>query len=766
MDSLAKDEKKKGWFNRLREEAENVKDSIEVIGNRENSNGAEKVKRNVTFLIPNPADVLKDPKHWMAESMKRPSEEKRRQLRLRKLQTSMLTFQLSERERYVQQRLLALRQLRQETLEDALEQIVYPFLREGYPFNFILAVSYYLFCIVFNPAATLMKPYAVKLLEKIDRYATLIAEDPRVINAVRVLKEYVSSIKKGSIDRATEAVLASHNAFLAEVVRHLKMTASAITDLVPSESDLKELQEIINFICRAVEERSINFEIKSEVASVLQQLCEVLISKFEERLEIDAPLTEDIVSADKTEKSVESETQEDFLIAIEELKKANEITFGENYSPEEVANGSKKIVIGAKNGIAPTDAAAADDDASESDGEEGDDDESDNIESISEKLRSTASELENFRDEEQSLMSELLSVGEQQQQLAVSSENTDQEVNVNIDRLDIEELMEQIISSVELNDHDFNQELFRTPRESVDAIDLTSALDAAVRTSSDSSSNSRDSNTMETIYDGYTKRYLARRVFGYEITVNVLITQSLRNKLKIEHLCAEDIALHLENQLFDFNSVLHAGHISRDCVAISHTSPFKRRFFDQWEQFWVHSVHPSFFGYSAIDTKPKQHRSHSAITNGGEAVGTELSAAVDVSEEAKLEMKAKQIGLHFTTPIERFSTRNRETFDALRHDLPEGEDDEKDGNTAARRKQRRLARADTEELNGDDGHKKPKMFRPNLANVTEKDIERLARLYRAFKRDYESEMQSGLIDGIGMKPVQYEALKNRDTAFR
>jgi hypothetical protein len=59
-----------------------------------------------------------------------------------------------------------------------------------------------------------------------------------------------------------------------------------------------------------------------------------------------------------------------------------------------------------------------------------------------------------------------------------------------------------------------------------------------------------------------------------------------------------------------------------------------------------------------------------------------------------------------------------------------------------------------------------KLFRPNMNTLTKRDIMRLQRLHKAFEEKYEEEMRRGLVGGMGLRPSQYLALKERDSAHR
>jgi hypothetical protein len=169
-------------------------------------------------------------------------------------------------------------------------------------------------------------------------------------------------------------------------------------------------------------------------------------------------------------------------------------------------------------------------------------------------------------------------------------------------------------------------------------------------------------------------------------------------------------------------------------------------------------IHPTFFGYSYLDRKARKRNTNEKAKDGNALI-----------------QAAKDHGIQYNNPIDNFSKRNKETFESLKQDLPE-DDVQSSSKSASRRKARQAKLVDTkkssysvgndDEEEGGTSHKALKIFRPNMSTISVEDIDRLSRLYRAFKAHYEEEMQTGLIDDMGLKPEQYLALKNRDTAFR
>ena len=751
IEKAEKRRKEEGWFKNLLENAVKIKDvfpataeSREVHPDALEPAHRRKAKDKLqysTFQFSNPADLSKDPTHWLTANMIGLTPEKRRDYRIERLRHVMKSYELSDRQKMVKQHLESLQRMKIELVEDAVEHIVNPFIRE-----------------VYNPTVAFVTPYMEYVAKESAHYAAVIAADPRVVEAVRVIKLYLEFIKQHTMDRITEAILHQHNQFIAEVVRQLKITAKAIADVKSlnlSAAEFADIQAVMEFICQAIES---NVATENQVRKVLQSICEIVVSKFDEaefsvgksieegperRDEIQEDFLQAIqdlkssqIDPNQRDKSRNSDVKEDTIdineeneVPLENAGKEMEIDKREtDYQEEDEESKSHEEEREDDEVVEEEEEEDEDSDDEKAEGgdkgnDDDDDDESGDDETgssreetqvgkassfslVADKLRSAVAELEILSSEEREVVADLTADDEDPYE-------------------DVMELVVEMIHAVELNAHDIN--CLNIPKWNMSEQEVD------------------DTQPKRELLEGD----LSQRVFGFEVSIDVVITKAIREALDIDTLTAEDIAVLLEQQLFSFGSSLHSGQISKNCVAISHTLPYKRRAFEEWEQFWINSLHPAFFGYSAVDTKPKK---------------STVSIAKSMSAEQVLALKAKQFGLQFTNPTDNFSTRNKETFESLNQELPEGEDEDRDGKAAVLRKKQRRMKLGEEEF--DTHHKALKMYRPNLATVTEKDIERLARLHRAFKKNYELEMQSGLIDGTGMKPEQYAALKNRDTAFR
>ena len=238
-------------------------------------------------------------------------------------------------------------------------------------------------------------------------------------------------------------------------------------------------------------------------------------------------------------------------------------------------------------------------------------------------------------------------------------------------------------------------------------------------------------------------------LFGCEVFITLYISDAERQLHNgLENLQSEDIAVMLQQQLNDLNSPLFESDLLKNLLDIQFKPMFKKRIFEKWEDFWIHVIHPTYFGYSAVHHK-KNHSTDRKKNNITES------------------------GISFLNPTDNFNQRNKETFIALRQDTIDPSVREKVRKGKEDHKTHSVENHDGSTLNLNineyvdlmDG-KKLKLYRPNMEDVTLKDIGRLTRQHKAFEEKYEEEMRRGLIDGKRLRPEQYSALKDRDSAFR
>lgn len=244
---------------------------------------------------------------------------------------------------------------------------------------------------------------------------------------------------------------------------------------------------------------------------------------------------------------------------------------------------------------------------------------------------------------------------------------------------------------------------------------------------------------------------LSERLVGCEVTFKIFVGAEQRQLDGLADIEAEDIAILLQQQLFDVDSPLYAGLYGKTVLDVQYKVAHKRKQFDKWESFYTHIIHPAFFGYTCKLPKPKQ-----------------WSASGDGLVNGRLPS-----GIAPLNPTLLFNERNKATFQELNNkpvlrppwERVKREDISDDEATVASS----VTEGHVLDLNVDEfAHdvKKLKLFRPNMGALTKKDIQRLKRLHKAFEERYEEEMRKGLVNGKGLRPEQYLALKERDSAYR
>jgi len=241
-------------------------------------------------------------------------------------------------------------------------------------------------------------------------------------------------------------------------------------------------------------------------------------------------------------------------------------------------------------------------------------------------------------------------------------------------------------------------------------------------------------------------------LIGCEITFMIFIGEEQKVE-GLEELEAEDIGVMLMQQFDDPRSTLRTGPIGSLCLDVNYKLPYKKKLMPSWEAFWVHIIHPCFFTYSSTKSKPKKERA---------------------DPEGRLAS-----GLIMHNPTSEFSERSKETFlmfqrkytkkprEAKKSDDPEAAARAAKAAAAAAEKKSKVV--SVVNLNVDefaDDVKKLQLVRPDMDNLTPKEVERLRRIAEGFREHYETEMRKGLVDGARLHTDQYKALKDRDTAAR
>jgi len=85
-------------------------------------------------------------------------------------------------------------------------------------------------------------------------------------------------------------------------------------------------------------------------------------------------------------------------------------------------------------------------------------------------------------------------------------------------------------------------------------------------------------------------------VIGCEISFTVIVSEEHRAVLNLPDLEAVDIPLLLAKQMLEDESTLKAGAFTRHIVDIRYRPAHNRRTFERWTDYWVHCLHPTYFG--------------------------------------------------------------------------------------------------------------------------------------------------------------------------
>jgi hypothetical protein len=250
---------------------------------------------------------------------------------------------------------------------------------------------------------------------------------------------------------------------------------------------------------------------------------------------------------------------------------------------------------------------------------------------------------------------------------------------------------------------------------------------------------------------------LEERLVGCEITFMIFVGPEQRQLEGLADIEAEDIAIMLQQQLYDPDAPLQQGKYTAAALEVRSETAHKRQRFDTWEGFYTHLVHPSFFGYSS---KLTPARAPQLVGEDGLVNGRLQSGTVPMN------------------PTLLFTEREKDTFQELNNRpllRPPGErvkreDVSDDDEASAGPAGSKAGGAEGDlDLNVDEfaqDVRRLKLFRPNMSALTAKDIQRLRRVHKAFEERYEETTRRGLVGGAGLRPEQFQALKDRDSAYR
>jgi serine/threonine protein kinase len=252
---------------------------------------------------------------------------------------------------------------------------------------------------------------------------------------------------------------------------------------------------------------------------------------------------------------------------------------------------------------------------------------------------------------------------------------------------------------------------------------------------------------------------LPKPLMGCEISFMIQVKPEDREGEGLSGLNSEDIAIMLQDQVMQVSSQLKKGYIGARVLDVQYKMPFQKRSFDTWEDYWVHIIHPAFF-YRGI--------------------GKRISRKNEGRKDGRLAS-----GLLMHNPTSEFSERSKDTFLMLakryapKKAIAKAPKPGEALDPAAERRLKEMeakakARAEKNkgvvDLNVDefaDDEKKLQLIRPNMSELTEKDVERCRRVSVAFEENYALEMQQGLeMPGNRLKIEQYQALKDRDASAR
>ena len=210
-------------------------------------------------------------------------------------------------------------------------------------------------------------------------------------------------------------------------------------------------------------------------------------------------------------------------------------------------------------------------------------------------------------------------------------------------------------------------------------------------------------------------------ILGCEVTFMIYVGKEQQQIHGLQDIEAEDIAVMIQEQLYNPDSILHQGLYSSAVVDVRYKVAHHRKVFQQWESFWVHLIHPTFFGYSALPSKRKDNTDPSNTIDG------RLSS-----------------GIVPLNPTVLFNERNKATFIELgkRPILKEPgvylsrwqeiDDAESKSKSSATTVEKTLLDYNVDEF----AQYNSKIYRPNYSALTKKMVLRLQRQHKVlYKKD-------------------------------
>lgn len=229
-------------------------------------------------------------------------------------------------------------------------------------------------------------------------------------------------------------------------------------------------------------------------------------------------------------------------------------------------------------------------------------------------------------------------------------------------------------------------------------------------------------------------------IYSCEVSFFVHVDSTIKSRHEgLADLTSADVAKFIEIQMNQQFSDLLKGSIAKNIVNVKiRPSAFSPKYFTRWEQRWVYIISPTYFGYSTkkIERKSRNKGNESRLPNG----------------------------LQVQNPVSNFTEDEKTTFIGLGGGkLPI----KKKGGGADEGAVIDLDVDDiAAELGMDNGSTGPKIYRPNMSQLTVRDVEKCKRIYKAFEEVFETQMKRGLVDGKRLRREQFDAMKDRDTAKR
>lgn len=275
--------------------------------------------------------------------------------------------------------------------------------------------------------------------------------------------------------------------------------------------------------------------------------------------------------------------------------------------------------------------------------------------------------------------------------------------------------------------------------------------------------------SLQEICDYIDEMYTPKHKLGCEVSVLINVKDDQRRIIPgLQSLCSEDIAIYLQRQHCDPDSVLNQCKLTRRVVDVKIVPIFRTTpYFETWNSFWVHILHPSFFTYSAKNAKSSKLESNRCNGDPLEALSGNLPS-----------------GLKMINPVQTFDERTREAYTTISNKpiLPKPgerikrvdesmteedllEEQSKLNEESIGQEKENVVDMDADEYAKEFRSNGVKIYRPKMSDLTKKDVQRLQRVYRALKDQYDSEMLKGLVNN-GLRPSQFNALKDLNSAHR